>query len=146
MQAEVRPQARELLNQDRSFLQWVTESDPAREARRVRARLGGQDRIGRRLARIIFRLKMPILIVLWFVVIPTYMNPSTVLHWVCTVSVFLMLMIDVRWLDRPVLTPHYTTVLRGHDIVACLECGYHVANQAPEPTCPECGLEDPLAR
>lgn len=148
MRAEVRAQALELLKRDRTFLQWVTESDPEREARRVRARLGGGDGIGPRLARIISRiivgLQIPILIVGTLLLTSSNANWLAFLYMVCGTLLFLTL--DSRWLDRQVLTPHYATVLRGHGIVACLKCGYHVANQEPEPICPECGLEDPLAR
>ena len=148
VRAEVRTQALELLKRDRSFLQRVTESDPEREARRVRARLGGGDGIGPRLARIILRiivgLQIPILIVGSLLLASSNANwLVTVLYVVCGTLLFLTL--DSRS-DRPVLTPHYATVLRGHGIGACLKCGYLVTNQAPESICPECGLEDPLAR
>ena len=94
--------------------------------------------------RIIFRLMMPILIVGSMLLTSSNVNwLVAVLYVVC--GTLLLLTLDSRWFDRQVLTPHYATVLRGHGIVACLKCGYHVANQAPEPICPECGLEDPLA-
>ena len=148
LRAEVRAKALELLKRDRTFLQWVTESDPEREARRVRARLGGGDGIGPRLARIISRiivgLQIPILIVGTLLLTSSNANCLAFLYMVCGTLLFLTL--DSRWLDRQVLTPHYATVLRDHGIVACLRCGYHAANLAPEPICSECGLKDPLAR
>ena len=149
LRAEVRAKALELLKRDRTFLQWVTESDPEREARRVRARLGGGDGIGPRLARIISRiivgLQIPILIAGPLLLIPSNVNWLVAVLFVVWGALF-FLTLDSRWLDRQVLTPHYATVLRDHGIVACLKCGYHAANLAPEPICSECGLKDPLAR
>jgi hypothetical protein len=51
-----------------------------------------------------------------------------------------------RWLMSQVLTPYFATALREHGIVVCLKCGYPAANDARSTVCPECGLDDPLAR
>jgi len=51
-----------------------------------------------------------------------------------------------RWLMSRVLTPYYATALRELGIIVCLKCGYHAANDARSTVCPECGLEDPLAK